>query len=224
MSKIAKLLSFTRVTRNGAKITDVKIDPGGGPNVTAEDFRPAGDDAYPLTTDYALASSTPRSGGEAIVGYVDPINEPKAQPGDKRIYARDANSGADVNEVWLKNDGSVLLSNANGSVLLRPDGGTITTTPNSTFDVAADGSIKGDNGSGSFELQAGGDFVVNGATIDISGNITSPATITATTSVVAPTMTAASSLTVGGKEMSGHTHSQGTDSGGDTQVNTGGPA
>lgn len=195
MGWINKVLAFTRVTRNDAKISDVKIDPGGGPVITAEHYGPAGDDAHPLTTDYVLAVGTPRTGGAAVAGYIDPINTPKAQPGDKRIYARDSDTGATVVEVWLKNDGTATVFNASGSITLRPDGGAIITTPGSTFDAKADGSIKGDNGNGSFELQAGGDFVVNGVIIDTSGNITSP------TSVSAPSILADS------KELSDHDHS-----------------
>ena len=118
-------------------------------------------------------------------------------------------------EVWLKNTGEATILNANGSVTLRPDGGTITTTPGSTFDAKADGSIKGDNGGGSFELEAGGDFLVNGVIIDTSGNITSPATITA------PNVAGASSVTAAGKELANHRHSQPDDSGGNTEFDTG---
>lgn len=194
MGWINKVLSFTRVTRNSAKISDVKIDPGGGPVITAEHYGPAGDDSHPLNTDYALAVDVPRTGGAAVAGYVDPINTPKATPGDKRIYARDSGTGAVVVEVWLKNDGTATVSNANGSITLRPDGGAIITTPGSTFDAKANGSIKGDNGSGSFELESGGDFVVNGVTIDTAGNISTPA------SVSAPSILANS------KELAGHDH------------------
>ncbi len=161
MGRIAKILSFLRVTRRGAKLSDVKVDPGGGPNVTAEHSAPAGDDSFPLDTDYAVLLQTPRSGSEVVVGYFDPLNTPKAEAGDKRIYARDSN-GAVIVEVWLKNDGTGILSNANGSFTLSPDGST-----------------KGLNSNGSFELQQGGDFLVNGVNIDTSGNITTPGTLNA---------------------------------------------
>ena len=170
MGRIAKLLSFVRVTQNTAKVSDVKVDPGGGPNVTAEHFTAAGDDSHPLPGDYVALNTDSGSGRESAIGYLDPLNEPKALAGDKRIYARDAN-GVLIVEVWLKNTGEATIFNANGSITLRPDGGTVTTTPSSTFDAKADGSIKGANGSGSFELQAAGDFFVNGVTIDTSGNI-----------------------------------------------------
>jgi len=179
MGWVGRVLSFFRVERNGAKISDTQIDTGGGPNVTAEHFAPAGDDSYPLETDYAIGHDVQQTGRVAVTGYLDPKNTPKAQKGDKRIYARDADTGAVVVEVWLKNDGTAVISNDNGSVLLRPDGGSIVTTPGATFDAKADGSIKGDNGSGSFELEAGGDFVVNGVTIDTGGNIVTGGTLNA---------------------------------------------
>lgn len=226
---IGKVLSFLRLDANGAKVSDVKLDEGGGDNRTARHFAPAGDDSFPLATDYTLQGDTPGEGRKAVLGYADPLNTPKALEGDRRIYARDPATGATIVEVWLKNDGTALVSNDNGSIKLRPDGGSVATTPASTFDAKADGSIKGDNGAGSFELETGGDFVVNGARIDTAGNITTPTTIVATglissaVSVAAPAMLAATSLTVAGKEMAGHTHTQGPDSAGNTQVNTGGP-
>ena len=204
MGRIATLLSFIRLTKNGANVTDVKVDPGGTPNITAEHFADAGDDAHPLTTDFVALNEDSGTGRESAIGYLDPLNTPKAQPGEKRIYGRDANSGAVVVEVWLQNDGTALVINENGSVRLRPDGGTVVTTPASTFDAAADGSITGDNGSGSFSLESGGDFLVNGVTIDTSGNVTIP-----------------TSLTLNGKEIAEHTHSQPNDSGGNTEQDTG---
>ena len=225
-NRIAKLLSFTRTVKNETNVSDVKIDQGGGDNITAEHFAPPGDDSFPLPGDYVLGVDVPRNGSKVAAGYVDPINTPVAVEGEKRVYARNPADGSPVNQVWLKNDGSVLVSNDNGSVLLRADGGSIVTTPASTFDCDAGGSIKGDNGSGAFELTPGGTMDINGATIDPSGNIVSPGTIAAATSVSAPLIAAtggSASLTVAGKEMSGHTHAQGNDSAGDSQVNTGGP-
>ena len=201
-SRVAKILSFTRVVRNGANISDVKVDPGGGPNITSEHFAPAGDDAYPLTTDYALTSPAAGSGRESVVGYVDPLNTPKALEGDKRIYARDKDTGAVVVELWQKNDGTATLFNDNGVVTLFPDGTITIISPIGVFTVAADGTITGSNAGGSFQLQTGGDFVVNGARITAVGEIINAAGIVLGT----------------------HTHSQGSDSDGDTQQETEAPS
>ncbi len=177
MGRIAQILSFTRTVINGARVSKVKINPGGKLNITSEHFSDPGDDSFPLITDFAITTDIPRSGGEAVTGYLDPINTPKALEGEKRIYARDLSDGSVVVEIWLKNDGEALISNSSGSFVLKPDG-----------------SMKGSNSSGSFELEAGGDFLVNGVTIDTNGNINSP------TSISAP------SIVVDTKELKDHDH------------------
>lgn len=166
MGRIAKLLSFLRTTRNGAKISNAKIDPGGGPNITAEHFASPGDDSFPLSTDYVVTTEIEGTGNEAAIGYIDPLNDPVALKGDKRIYGRDS-AGAAVNQVWLKSDGSIAFSNANGLML----------------------------------LQANGDFLINGVTIDATGKVTIP-----------------TSLDLNGKEIAEHDHPAGTPPG-DTGVN-----
>lgn len=122
MGLIAQVKSFARAVRNGAKLSSVKVDPGGGANITGDHFADAGDDSHPLDTDYAALLSTQRSGGYAPVGYADPVNDPKAGAGEKRIYGRDPSTGLAVNEVWLKADGSVIISNALGAIELKADG------------------------------------------------------------------------------------------------------
>lgn len=176
MGRIARLLSFVRSAINGTKNSDVKADPGGNANITAQHFEDAGSDSYPLPEDYAAMMPLISTGRYAAVGYVDPKNGQKSQPGEKRLYSRDAD-GAEIAQVWLKNNGDVLVSNSQ-----------------MTFETKIDGSIKGSNGGGSFELTTSGDFIINGATIDTAGNITSPS------SVSAPSIQAA------GKELAGHVH------------------
>ena len=164
MGRVAKILSFIRTALNGAKVTDVKTDTGGGVNITAQHFADAGDDSFPLKTDYAISVGVEGSGKEVVVGYLDPINTPKAGAGDKRIFARDADSGAVVVEVWLKSDSSAIISNSNGSM----------------------------------ELQAGGTVNINGLTIDPTGALVSP------TSITSP------SVIANGKELADHLHPAGT--------------
>jgi hypothetical protein len=205
---IGRILSFVRASRNGAQVSDLKMDPGGGPNLTAEHFAPPGDDSFPLNTDYVYAGPTPQRGRFAAVGYIDPKNAPKARPGEKRTYSRDA-AGAVVADHWLKSDGTVVAENAAGSTTLAPDGSFEAENGNGSVTLAADGSILGQNAAGSFELQAGGDFVVNGVVITPAGLITTP------TGIVAP------SALVGGVEVSAHNHAQPNDSGGNTESPTG---
>jgi hypothetical protein len=205
---IGRILSFVRAQRHGAQISDVKTDPGGGPNVTAEHFAPAGDDAHPLPGDYVYGAPSPQRGRYAAVGYVDPANQSKAQPGEKRIYSR-SSSGAQKAETWLKADGTVVSENDMGSTTLAPDGSFEAENGNGSVTLGADGSILGQNAAGSFELQEGGNFVVNGVTITTAGRIITPTGLTTPSAVI------------DGVEAAGHRHPQANDSGGNTEQDTG---
>ena len=57
----------------------------------------------------------------------------------------------------------------------------------------------------------------------IGGNLSVGGNTTTTGTATAATVAAVSSLTIGGLEMSNHIHSQGNDSGGSSEVDTGGP-
>ena len=113
MGDIARALSFVRSIRDGARITDVKVNPDGGSNRTVEHFDGAGEDAHPLTTDYAVLVPIQGTGRGVAAGYADTKNAPKTGPGEKRSYGRNPDTGAPVNEVWLKSDGAVFIETAN---------------------------------------------------------------------------------------------------------------
>lgn len=197
MGRIAKLLSFVRSVAGGAQVSDVKVDPGGLANVTAQHFADPGDDSHPLPGDYVVVVKAAGTGRVNSVGYLDPKNEQKAGPGEKRIYARDS-GGERVVEVWLKATGEAIIVNDKGSSTLRPDGGSIITTPASTFDCAASGAITGQNDAGNFDLRTSGDFYINGARVTPAGDF----------------------ITANGVSVDNHHHGQGPDSAGNTEVPT----
>ena len=178
---IGKLLSFVRAERNGAQVSDVKNDPGGGPVITAEHFGAPGDDGHPLPADYVYQAPTPQRGRYAALGYVDPLNAPKATAGERRLYSRDPQTREYVAEVWLKSDGEIEIINDLAVLVVR-----------------ADGSIRGSNSAGYFELESGGDFVANGAKMTTDGDV----------------------QTSDGVSLRGHPHNQGPDSDGNTQAAT----
>ncbi len=161
MGRIGRVKGFARAERGGAKLSETKVDRGGGDLRTWEHTAPLGDDAVPLAGDFAQSASQAGTGRDSAVGYVDPKNLQKSQAGDKRIYARDATTGEQVVEVWLQSDGTATTENANGSNTLRPDGSQI-----------------GENSLGSYELQTNGDFVVNGVTIKADGTLVVPTSLT----------------------------------------------
>jgi hypothetical protein len=106
--------------------------------------------------------------------------------------------GAVVGYIDTENEGEAAAGERR--MYSRDSGGNI----KSVLWLKADGSVTVSNDTGSFELQAGGDIVLNGVTINTSGEINA-------SKVSAP------SVEAGGKELAGHTHTPGTYS------NSGGP-
>jgi hypothetical protein len=122
----------------------LKIDPGGGDISTVDRYSSAGDDSKPLDTDFVAGIEINRTGGHVVVAFYDPKNPAKSSKGDKRIYSRDPDSGAEKAEIWLKNTGEIVIKNAV-----------------SEFNMNTSGSIKGNNALGAFELLPNGNFVAN---------------------------------------------------------------
>lgn len=121
MGRVAEVLSFERVTdESGARVEEVKVDPGGDAITTAEHFAPSGDDSPPLPGDFAALEDTEGAGREQCIGYHDPKNEGKAATGECRRYARDAN-GVPVCEWWLRANGDVEITSikAGGKVVIN---------------------------------------------------------------------------------------------------------
>lgn len=121
MGRIAKILSYFKTQRNGASVSDIKADPGGGANITYEHFEPAGDDSQPLAGDFIVTVENAGAGRASAVGFLDPKNAKLSGPGEKRLYARNS-SGAVVVSVWLKADSSVVINNGGGNITLEPSG------------------------------------------------------------------------------------------------------
>lgn len=160
MGRIAEVVAIESITKNDVPLLAVTVSPGGGADITVFHIAPPGDDSQPLIGDWAVIQTMERSGTESIVGYVDPNNTPKVLAGEKRIYARDPETGLTVVEVWLRGDGTALTENAAGFSSLSPEG-----------------IITGANSNGSFQLQDSGDFVVNGVTIKADGQVIIPSSL-----------------------------------------------
>lgn len=180
MGMIAKVISFFRATNSaGAKINEAKVNPGGGANITAEVFQPAGEDSFPLPSDYAILINFMRTGSFAVAGYVDPINAGTAQAGEKRVYSRDAN-GAIKAEFHLKNDGTILCTNTEGTIQIDPDGKMVLSN----------------TGTGKIEIAASGIVTINNdVEIDTSGNIDMTGDITTTGNINCADLTATGTIT-----------------------------
>lgn len=207
MGRLAKLINFIRKP-NG--VSDVRGNPGGGATVDAYHVQPAGDDGHPLPTDTAMLVELPRSQNFASVGYHDPNNAQTAGPGERRIYARDAD-GNQVAEVFLHDDGQVRASNDNGFIDLAADGTIQARGPNGSATIAESGAITLDDGSGGSISISGGVITLTGTAINLVG----PTDINGFKVSESGTATDANDIGLGT-----HSHTQGPDSAGNTQQRT----
>jgi hypothetical protein len=122
MGIVGRVLSFFRVTRGSAFLSEVKSAlSGSNHNRTVAHFSAPNEDSAPLPGDFELVIKQRGTGRYAVVGYADTVNAKKSEGGEKRLFSRNA-GGTEVAELWLKNDGSIRLSNAFGYFELKPDG------------------------------------------------------------------------------------------------------
>lgn len=152
MGLISIVKQFARAVVDGAFKVGITHDPGSGDSNDAEAYGPSGDDSPPLPEDFALLVDTPGSGRQNAVGYMDTRNEGVAEAGEKRTYARDAN-GELVATIWMKGDGTIFISNGNGTIEMAPSGDV--TINGVTIDTAGNISTDGD-------IDAGGDITATG--------------------------------------------------------------
>lgn len=231
MARIGLLKKFTRLVRRGAQVNDVEFDPGGKALITGEGFAAAGDDSHPLVeSDYILADDLPKSGNEAVMGYVDPINPGKAEPGDKRIYSRRTSDGLYIAEGWLKNDGTIIHNSYkfNGNTRILVSARTMNSVTGVVTDevFADDGALRSRNIMNNIGTITSVSFASDGSTQmsrhiqdaigthlidnDAGGSITmlvnGTVDINGTTFALDEKVVIPESLTLNGNEIDGHQH------------------
>jgi hypothetical protein len=105
--RLGNVDSVTRVDVGGVPTVVVKVDLG-DELLTSEHLDSAGVDALPLPGDECMVEECEGLEATSVNAYADPKNLGKAEPGERRTYARDA-AGEVVCEVWCKGDGTIAL-------------------------------------------------------------------------------------------------------------------
>ena len=75
----------------------------------ASESMPWGYDGNPISNVNGVYCNTTTVGSPVVIGYIN--NKQKAETGESRIFATD-NSGAFKYNVWLRNDGTVLIGDS----------------------------------------------------------------------------------------------------------------
>lgn len=120
MGFISILRQWATRDRGGETFSEATATGTGGATSTAQYFQPTGEDSQPLPGDY-LVTLGGRGAGAAVVGCKDSKVTHQAGPGEVRRYARKANGDQAV-ELWLKANGSAIIRNSKGAIVLNADG------------------------------------------------------------------------------------------------------
>lgn len=98
-----------------------KIEGGEGDSATMDHFGPVGDDSPPLPGDWVLAVPLEGETEELIAAAYSDDTTHTAEPGEKRLYARNP-AGEIVSTIHMRGDGSIELANDAATVEVAPDG------------------------------------------------------------------------------------------------------
>lgn len=161
---------------NDVKLKRINQQISGARRITVDRFTSPGEDASPLVGDVTVSIPVQRSGGGASAAYLDVKNEPKAAPGERRTYARNAD-GEVVSEIWQRNNGNIdiILEDDIGATFFK-NGRYLFRNRNCTLDVAVSGQYTFSNGSATVTVaEDGGMTLRNGNvtfTLPTEGNAT----------------------------------------------------
>lgn len=184
MGLIGRVLNWVTASGRSVPGRQVLVALGARERLTADVYPPLNTDVQGLPGDLPYCASGTGTGRRVALGWLEQVAQQFAEPGELRTYGRN-DEGVTVCEVWLKNDGTLLLNNSMCS-----------------FELTPNGTITGSNNAGSFTLQTNGDLNANGARMTVDGDV----------------------VTSDGKSLRNHTHTQGNDSAGNTQVPTNPPS
>jgi len=200
MGRIGKVIKSYIAKLSGSS-TDAQhssVEEFAGDQRTVQIFGPCNEDFAPPENCKTLNIPLGRGRGFLVsVAYHNQKIAPVAIHGERRLYSTNQAGDTIMTEVFLKQDGTLLIKNDNASIAITPAGAINIISTGNTEITSAKTIINND--------------------IDIIGSLS------VSTKIDSPIIDAATSLIVNSKEMSGHTHPQGVDSASDVQQNTGGP-
>lgn len=144
-SQIARVGEYSADGDSGPEIKASlggEVDGGEPDGGFMDHYGPPGDDSPPLIGDWALCVAEDGTTETLIAAAYSDETTRIAEPGEKRIYARNAQTGEVVSEVHLKGDGEIKIAQASGpSVVIAPNGEITLSSGPATVTIATSGAI-----------------------------------------------------------------------------------
>lgn len=200
MGRIGKVIKsfIEKLSGSGTNAQMLSVEEFAGDQRTVQVFGPCNEDFAPPENCKTINIPLGRGRGFLIsAAYHNQIIPPVAIPGERRLYSTNQAGDTIMAEVFLKQDGTIVMQNSAISITANSSGLLTFVT------------------SGNSEITSTKTIINND--VDIIGKLD------VSEQIDSPTIKASSSLEVQSIEMSDHHHSQGNDSDGDAEVDTSGP-
>ena len=205
MGRIGKVIKsyIAKLSGSGTNAQFSSVEEFAGDQRTVQVFGPCNEDFAPPENCKTLNIPLGRGRGFLISAtYHNQQIAPVAIHGERRIYSTNQAGDAVKAEIFLKQDGTILIKNAKV---------TITANPSGLLEIETDGNT---------EITSAKTIINND--VEIIGDVDITGSLDASVQIDAPVIAAATSISVNSKDLETHTHSQGNDDDGDVEQNTSG--
>lgn len=209
MGRIGRVIKtfIDKLSGSGTNAQFSSVEEFSGDQRTAQVLGPCNEDFAPPENCKTFDAQIGRDRGFLVLAaYHNQQIEPVAIHGERRLYSTNQAGDTVMSEVFLKQDGTILIKNANVTITANPSGLlTIVTSGNSEI-TSAKTIINNDV-----------DIIGN---VDITGNLDITGE-TDMTGSIGMTGTISGANVFNGAISNAHIHPQGNDSDGDTEQDTG---
>ena len=199
MGRIGKVIKSFIAKLSGSS-TDAQfssVEEFAGDQRTVQVFGPCNEDFAPPENCKTLNIPLGRGRGFLIsAAYHNQQIAPAALPGERRLYSTNQAGDTVTAEVFLKQDGTVLIKNAEVTITVSP--------------------------SGLLEILTTGNTEITSAKMIINNDVDIIGSLDVSVKIDAPIIDASTTMSVNSKDVETHKHSQGVDSDGDTEQDTSG--
>ena len=199
MGRIGKVIKsyIAKLSGSGTDAQFSSVEEFSGDQRTVQVFGPCNEDFAPPENCKTLNIPLGRGRGFLIsAAYHNQQIIPVAIHGERRIYSTNQAGDTVKAEIFLKQDGTILIDNGNV---------TITASP-----------------SGLLKIETSGNTEITSAKTIINNDVDIIGSLDVSVKIDSPIMDAATSMSVNSKDVETHSHSQANDSDGDAEQNTSG--
>lgn len=167
MARLNKIIKgfIAKISGNSKNAQVASFEEFAGDQRKGQVFGPCNEDFSPPDNTFSLSDSSGKGRGLLfLLGYYNPFITPIAKRGERRLYSTTSGGTSVQTEVFLKQDGTLLLQNSAGV--------SVTLTPSGEINIVSPGNMNVTSAKAIFDcpVDINGNLVVTGDN-DTTGNL-----------------------------------------------------